>query len=253
MKYILSLFIILLLYFSTSHGALAQVSEGIARAIVVDEDVEDGDIVSFIDGKYLRSKTPYDSTIFGVITDQPSLALEDETLPNTRFIIRTGRAFVRVSTKSGPIKVGDLITSSETPGVGQLATQQGYILGKAMGSYEEGDPTTVGKVLVSLDIGFSSPVKTLRTNLLELLRTGADAPFLTPLTSLRYVLAALSAVAAFIFAFIFFGRVAKSSIEAMGRNPLARRSIQVGVIFNFVLTLGIMLVGLGLAYLILVL
>ena len=51
----------------------------------------------------------------------------------------------------------------------------------------------------------------------------------------------------------YFGRVARSGVEAIGRNPLATRAIQLGVILNLLLTLVILLVGIALAYLILVL
>jgi F0F1-type ATP synthase membrane subunit c/vacuolar-type H+-ATPase subunit K len=51
--------------------------------------------------------------------------------------------------------------------------------------------------------------------------------------------------------FVFFGRVVARGVEAMGRNPLAGSLIAVSVVFNLILTVVIMLVGLGIAYLIL--
>lgn len=125
------------------------------------------------------------------------------------------------------------------------------MIGKAMENYTENDPEKIGKILVNLQIGYGTAQKNLRGNLLELLRVGIDAPFITPLLSLRYILAALVVVISFVFGFLFFGRVARTGVEAMGRNPLAIRSIAVGVVVNFLLTLSIMLIGLAVAYLIL--
>ena len=90
-------------------------------------------------------------------------------------------------------------------------------------------------------------------NLLETVRQALLSPTLTPLASLRYVLASIMAVGAFILGFWYFGRVAKTGVEAIGRNPLAGRTIQLGVILNLLLTGVIMASGLVVAYLILVL
>lgn len=242
--------------FAGQVAAQAGFSTGMAAPILVeDENAADGNIISLKDGKYVLSKEAYDGEIFGVISENPAFAVEGEPQEKTKLVITTGNAYVTVTTQGGPIKVGDDITTSTAPGVGQRAENKGNILGTAMENYEEADSAKVGKILVSVSITYNAPLQAvranLRDNLLTFLKLGADAPFIAPLTSLRYILAALSALAAFVFGFIFFGRLAKTSVEAMGRNPLAISSIQMGVIFNFLLTLAIMFVGLGLAYLIL--
>jgi F0F1-type ATP synthase membrane subunit c/vacuolar-type H+-ATPase subunit K len=73
------------------------------------------------------------------------------------------------------------------------------------------------------------------------------------LASLRYLLAFLIAIIAFVLGFIYFGRVVRVGIEAIGRNPLARRMIQITMLFNILITIVIVLAGLLIAYLILVL
>jgi F0F1-type ATP synthase membrane subunit c/vacuolar-type H+-ATPase subunit K len=52
---------------------------------------------------------------------------------------------------------------------------------------------------------------------------------------------------------IYFGKASRAGIEAVGRNPLAKRVIQLTVVMNIVLTIVIVLVGLAIAYLILIL
>ncbi len=230
---------------------LAQdLTEGVAHSIsLADTNVVDGDIISSTDKGFIRTKTSYDPLMYGVISDNPAVSIENRGLSEGRLVMTTGIAIVRVSTKNGSIQKGDFITSSEELGVGQKADKSGYILGTALENYDAGE---VGKILVSLNIRFNSSLNP-RTNLIETVKLGIAAPFLTPLGSLRYLLAALIAVASFTLAFVSFGRVAKTGVEALGRNPLASRLIEVTVVVNVLLTVGIMLVGLFIAYLILTL
>ena len=58
---------------------------------------------------------------------------------------------------------------------------------------------------------------------------------------------------AFTLGMIYFGRSSRAGIEAIGRNPLAKRVIQFTVFMNIVLTIVIVIVGLAIAYLILIL
>jgi F0F1-type ATP synthase membrane subunit c/vacuolar-type H+-ATPase subunit K len=88
---------------------------------------------------------------------------------------------------------------------------------------------------------------------LEAIRSGALSPLLNPIESLRYILAAIVVAASFILGFSTFGRSSRKGIEALGRNPLAQGSIKAAMVFNMLLSFGVMLIGLTLAYLILVL
>jgi hypothetical protein len=79
------------------------------------------------------------------------------------------------------------------------------------------------------------------------------SPFLTPLTSLRYILAVMITVIAFFLGFRTYGRIAGSGLEALGRNPLAAKAISISIIFNIFLAGLIVIAGLALSYLVLVL
>lgn len=229
-------------------------SESIATHITItDENAKDGAIVSLTEAGFVVTATAYDSLLYGVIVDNPAASIEDLTLANSKPVVTQGKAYVLVSTRNGNVKRGDFITSSEVPGVGQKVTRSGTVLAMALENYENTDTDAVGKVLVSLDIGLRNPFLAVGENLLEILRQGVLIPTLTPIDILRYLLAAAFAIASFILGFVFFGRVARTGVEALGRNPLAGRLIQASIIFNLLLTLGIMLIGLALAYFILVL
>jgi len=230
-------------------------STGTAQSVFVESSrpAEAGDIISIREGKYILSDKAYDSALFGVVTDEPSVVINDLALEGRVFTVSSGEAFVKVSIKNGAINSGDFITSSDIPGVGQKADQSGQIVGIALQPYSPQDPTAVSDILVNVDIRANLIEGNVRVNLIEALRSGAQSPFLTPLTSLRYILAALVTAGSFILGFASFGKASGTGVMALGRNPLAHKEIQRSIILNMILTAVIMVVGLLLAYLILVL
>ncbi|MEK7590933.1 MAG: hypothetical protein AAB489_01865, partial [Patescibacteria group bacterium] len=56
-----------------------------------------------------------------------------------------GRVPVMVSDENGPIRPGDLLTTSSTPGVAMKATKAGPIIGKALSAY---NGTCIGMVTI---------------------------------------------------------------------------------------------------------
>lgn len=251
--------IILVLFFSRL--ALAQdilSGTGVAISIpVVDNDIKDGDIIAATDEGYKRASSPYQPSIYGVISNVPAVYLEngddDVKIGTTYPIITTGKAFVRVSSINGTIKKNDFITSTETAGVGGKADANGYVLGTALEDYSATNAGDVGKILVYINPHFNATFIAVRENLLQTLKNISASPTLAPLTTFRYLLAAVVATGSFVLGFIHFGRIVKTGIEALGRNPLASVFIQVSVLMNIALTIGIVLSGLAIAYLILAL
>lgn len=235
--------------------ALAQVtSSGVGTTIsVADPEVNEGMLICNAKGGYKLCDTIYDTQIFGVVTALPVASFILANIENPQLVVSAGDTVVQVSTLNGQIKKGDFVTSSEKKGVAQLADRNGYILGTAMEDYTTENPDEVGTILVSVHIRPSLGISTSRQNLVNVLREGVSAPLFEPLSSLRYILAALIILIAFALGFIYFGRVAHAGVEAIGRNPLAGRLIQVSVLMNVFLTIVIVLVGLGIAYLILIL
>jgi len=217
---------------------------------IKDAAAVEGDIISFNDKGYSLSQKPYDPGIVGVIVDIPALSLEDKSSKEEKYLLTTGTAVVRVSSSNGNIKTGDLITSSVAKGVGQKATQEGYILGNALEDYTGKE---AGKISVSLHPSFNTSAVTLRTNLLNNFNLALSSPFQSPVNSLRYFLAGLIAIIALGAGLAFFGRVTSKGIEALGRNPLATTAIIISIIINLILALGIMSVGVAIAYFVLVL
>ena len=133
------------------------------------------------------------------------------------------------------------------------AARNGYVIGMAMEDFTPKNTTDTELISISLDIHPTTVFVDVRSNLLEALKEGLSAPVLTPLAALRYILAAFVTIASFMMGFIYFGRLAKTGIEAIGRNPLARLQIQSSVLINLVLMALIFGGGMALSYFILVL
>jgi F0F1-type ATP synthase membrane subunit c/vacuolar-type H+-ATPase subunit K len=212
--------------------------------------IPDGSIVSATRDGYSLSTTDYDPNMVGVISLKPAIAFITTKVPNNKSMITSGNAQLRVSNTNGVIKAGDLLTSSKIKGVAQKADKSGYVIGTALQNYTGNN---VGTILATINPRFAVLESNAASNLFANLKLAASSPFLTPLTSLRYILAVLVTTLSFVFGFLYFGRIAKTGVEALGRNPLASRSIQMSVFLNVSMSIGIMLFGVALAYIILIL
>jgi hypothetical protein len=115
-----------------------------------DESLEAGDVVSLDETLAVgvkKSEKVYDGDIIGIVSTAPALVIGGIKDPNVKAvpIALSGRVPVKVITENGPIKAGDLLTSSSVPGVAMRATKAGQIIGQAMTDFSgEG----VGSVMV---------------------------------------------------------------------------------------------------------
>src|SRR3989344_5654013 len=224
---------------------------GMASTIEIsDKNATEGSIIAVTNKGYVLSDKEYDSGIYGVISKTPAISLE--ILPSSKLshVVYQGETRVLVSAANGEIKKNDLVTSSTTPGVGIKSTSNGFVLGTALEDYADQKP---GRILISVNPHYNSSFSQGSSrNIFDILRSARQSAYLSPLESLRYLIAALVALLAFILGFAYFGRVAQKGVEAVGRNPLAGRFIEISVVLNLLLTALIIIVGLGIAYLILI-
>jgi hypothetical protein len=208
-----------------------------------DPEIKIGDIVSQTQEGIFRSKIPYDKNVIGVVGENPVLVFGRPTT-TTLPVVTLGETLVRVSNINGEIKRGDFITSSEKPGVGQKATRDGYVLGKALEDFNQKE----GLIRVSINIQYQylSPpgisVSGILSKFWELLGRPENFPQI-----LKYFSATILGIGSFFIGFFFFVKSLREGLEAIGRNPLARRSIQMGMLINLVAILLLTLAGLGLA------
>lgn len=228
-------------------------SFSIAHTIeIADAEAVDGDIMSLnADAKLVRSVTASDAKMYGVLVAEPQAVYRTTSdIP----VIRNGTAYVNVTTAGGTIAIGDYVTTSTLAGKGMKAPDtSGYMLGEALAVFDGngGTPVTVdgkqvmqGKVLVTVGIGPASPILfkagggvmgTIKQVLNAVMyNIGASKQF-ERIT--RIILAIIIVLLVIYIAFRTFGKNITKGIEAIGRNPLAKSSIQAMIIMNIILIL----------------
>jgi hypothetical protein len=227
-------------------------SSGIAVYIqIIDKSVQEGDIITLSPKGYILGKEPYDPNIFGIVVKDPAIAFENSQA-NSYPVVSSGKVFMRVSTINGNIKKGDSLTTSIMPGVGQRATESGFIIATALEDYSANSTKDAGKILVVLNVGQGAASTGARGNLINAFNFFLSAPYMSPLSVLRYVFSAVMVILSFVIAVGYFGRISSLGIEALGRNPLAGRMIIFSIVLHVILALAIVGVGVAAAYLALV-
>lgn len=237
------------LHFTLYTPPVSAQSQGIEVASlyqVSDKEAIDGDILTSQPGGLARSTKSFDPNMFGVLQNYPVLVYR-EIDSTGKPVLRSGVAQVNVTASNGPIKYGDLITSSPIAGKGQKASGGGIILGVALAEFN-GDGETVGKIPVALKIqspGTGSPLafgnqvfSVLAGSLMENI---SDSKKFVEV--IRYTSAGMVILLSFTFGFLTFSKSIIKSVEAIGRNPLAKSTIQLSMIINIALLVASGLIG----------
>lgn len=244
----------IIIFFSVAFPVAAQnLSNGTAVGIPVNQKVVNGDIITSTSHGYELATSPYDSQVFGIVSFNPALYFRDTTATNNVPVISSGEVTMRVSSQNGNINTGDFVTSSTIPGVGEKATDNGYVLGRAEQSYSSNNPQKIGVILVTLQPHFAQITNNLTHNIYSTFTLGITDAIDSPLGVIRYFVAGLISLLSFFFGFRFFGRASNRGVEAIGRNPLAKQAILLGIFINTIITIAIMFFGVAISYLILVL
>lgn len=221
---------------------------------IADKDAAEGDILKATDKGLVRTEIGFDNKMFGVIQEQSLLVYRSET--QGKPVIRSGIAQVNITTLNGPIKYGDYITTSAIAGKGQKATESGYTLGVAMGTFTgEGAPqvdgprgkVALGKIPVAVRIEYTELTNPRFTRRLfgfivaALLENISDPKELVNVV--RFAAAGLVILLSFTFGFLTFSRSIVKSVEALGRNPLAKSTIQLSMVINIALLIVTGIIG----------
>ncbi len=199
------------------------------RVPVADGQLEDGDIVSIVNDAYALSRAPYDDAVLGVVSADPVIVVggSEGGVP----VVTSGQAMVRVSTVNGPIESGDYVTTSAIPGIGMRADAFGKVVGIALARFNAASRDALGRIPVAVSVQY---------------RGGTGVFALSGV--LQSALALTIAFTTMLFGFMYFGRVARGAVDAIGRNPLAARTIEINAAFNFLLTIGMIAIGVVIAY-----
>lgn len=178
------------------------------------------------------------------------------------FVATDGRHYVLVSDQNGEIRTGDYVTVSSINGIGMLATyQESEILGRAVDNFD-GKSNIVGNSVltdtgggrrsvnigrIQVDVGITNnPLAKSAAVTPEWLGKLGQAIAGKSLSPARiYISAAIFLIGAFIAGAILYAGI-RSSIIAIGRNPLSKKSILRGllqVIFTSLIVFIISVVG----------
>jgi hypothetical protein len=229
---------------------------------IADTDVLEGDIVSNTTEGIIKSKTPYDSRVLGIIQSNPLVVFRSD-IEGELPVVNQGTAYVNVTNLNGNISKGDFITTSGIAGKGQKSLASGYAIGTALEAFTATQSATIsfngqnyvlGQIPVALRIEYATITGTrFPTQFLDQLLSGlltglGSQEQLTQFT--KYLVALIIFLASLIFAFLTFAKVITKGIEGLGRNPLARTSIQFSIIINAILVVFTLILGLAAAILI---
>lgn len=142
---------------TTSIGAVYQ---DLAEWVPASHDMAPGTVVVLNTEKnneVMPSATSYDTAVAGVVSYQPGIILGNGSA-SKEMVATTGRVKVRVTAANGAIRVGDLLTTSELPGVAMRSTpiemagtklhRPGTLIGKALEPMASGE----GEILVLLSL-----------------------------------------------------------------------------------------------------
>lgn len=223
----------------------AQIKEAdiVQRYPIANETFLFGDIVVYDRETlhYRLSTTRVDPFVFGVAIENPIFLLDDGTANVP--ITRNGETVLNVVAENGPIRAGDYITTSSVRGKGERANADDiYLVGIALGDYAglpdeivgEESGTSYGRVPALLSVGHVSKVQEVwPRDSVAGAQTGVTEA--TLLNVIQYIVAAFIALGSVFIAFRNFGPNIRTGLASIGRNPLAKSSIQSMVLLNVVL------------------
>ncbi|HEX8763072.1 MAG TPA: hypothetical protein VF733_04930 [Candidatus Saccharimonadales bacterium] len=182
--------------------------------------------------------------VLGVVVSsaEAGVSLSNTGVAEEIFVANSGQFDVLVSTQNGPINTGDYIALSSLAGVGMKAdTKQQYVLGKALDSFDgksttEGTTTlktsngsqqvSLGRIGIEISVAHNpkyskQAIAGVPNALAKLVQLATDRP----VTAFRVYLGAGTALLSIIVAGVILFAGVRTSMTAVGRNPLAKKTI----------------------------
>ncbi|HEX7368514.1 MAG TPA: hypothetical protein VF261_02560 [Candidatus Saccharimonadales bacterium] len=203
-----------------------------------------------------------------VAANSASVTLSDNSNKGQVFVASFGHYDVLVSNQNGPIKPGDYISISSLAGVGMKAdASQSVVVGKAAAGFDgtsnvqgtttvknsAGQSVTVsfGRIPVNISISHNPLQQDVDNNLPGFLRKASLFIANKPVSSVRvYISLVVLLVTAILAGSLLYGGV-RNGLIAIGRNPLAKKSITRNLFQVIFTSLIVFVVGLFAVYLLL--
>lgn len=203
-----------------------------------------------------------------VAASDASVTLSNNDNNHQVYVATFGRYNTLVSNQSGPIKTGDYVTISSLAGVGMKAdSSEAIVLGKAAGNFDgtsnvEGTSTlkdisgkqvavSLGRIPVDIGVAHNPLQQTIDNNLPGFLRRASEIIANKPVSSTRvYLSLAVLLISAVIAGSMLYAGI-RNGLIAIGRNPLAKKTITRNIVQVIVTSLIIFIIGLFGVYLLL--
>jgi len=209
--------------------------------------------------------------MYGVVVDKLklSITISNSAIQNETFVATAGTYDTLVSSQGGTIKAGDYVTLSSVDGVAKKAsTDDTTVFGRAAANFEgKGDSigkttlkdttgkasqeVALGVIPVAIDVRTNPEKKSTKTKIPDFLQRIGAAIADKPVGPLRmYLSIAITALTIAAAIVILYSGV-RSSIIAIGRNPLSKKSVFRGLLEIIFTSILIMIIGLFAVYLLL--
>lgn len=255
-------------------GAAPSVSGGVTNSYSAESSVLTGMLVGFKPGNQatvvpLSSKEA--GNLVGVVVpvnDAPIVLTTPQTGDTHQVLVAvSGRHEVLVSDQSGQVKTGDYLTVSSADGIAMKATPDDRLaIGRAADSFD-GQANSIGSISLKNTLGQTTKVSVgrvrfdiqLSANPLQKGKYSGLPGFLSRVANtvtnksvspLRvYVSTLVLGITLFVCALLLYGGT-RSSIIAIGRNPLAKKAIGRGLASTMAVGLLLLIAGMLTAYLI---
>ena len=251
------------------------VAQDVTQGYLTDTPLQPGIIVSLKPHDATRVQALSQSgetNMLGVVvspSDAP-VALSNSQNQEQTYIATYGQYNVLVSTQNGTIKAGDTIAISSIDGVGMKSdSNREAILGKAVQGFDgkssaissatlngsNGSKATVqiGRILVNINVAHNPayhPVEK-QAGVPTVLSQAAQIVTDKPVGAVRIYASLAVLVLAVIIAGILLYSGVRTSMTAIGRNPLAKRSIMRNLLQVILIGMIVLIIGLIAVYLLL--
>lgn len=248
-------------------------AQSVTKTYVADEGTQVGMVIQLSKNDQTRVSPATQAdlqAIHGVVVlpnDAP-LSLSELTSERQVYVATSGAYKVLVSDQSGPIKKDDYIAVSSIEGVGMRAdSQPNVVVGKAVTGFDgatdikgqtkvtdsNGKERTVnfGYITADIDVIRNPLVKDTEPNIPSFLREATEGIADKQVSPLRAYLSLVIAFVTMVIVVVVMYSGIRSSLVAMGRNPLARKSISRNLLQIVLVGVTILIVGLFGVYLVL--
>lgn len=248
-------------------------AQTITQGYEIDQPIQIGMIVRLKadNNRKVEALTQQDADeIQGVVVspDESPVSLSTVNVDQEAFVATYGKHVVLVSTQNGSIKTGDFIAVSSLDGIGMKANkQQKMVVGKALGDFDgqkssEGSAelktssgtriVSLGRIPVEIGIGHNPLYeKNQVAKVPEFLRKTAQAVSNREVSAFRIYASILVLIVCIIVGGVILVVGVRSSMTAVGRNPLAKKSIIRSLIQVTLISLIIFVIGVIAVYLLL--